>query len=98
MMSLIQRLFSRRRRLDDLSSSIQEHLDEKIDELMSEGLPRKQAEQRARREFGNVALIEQQSRETWQWPAVESVLFDLKLAFRRLGKHPGFAATVILTL
>ncbi len=97
-MSLIQRLFSRRRRLDDLSSSIQEHLDEKIDELMSEGLPRKQAEQRARREFGNVALIEQQSRETWQWPAVESVLFDLKLAFRRLGKHPGFAATVILTL
>ena len=96
-MSWIQKIF-RRRRYDDLNVSIQEHLEEKIDELMNEGLPRKQAEQRARREFGNVALIEQRSREAWQWQAIESALFDLRLALRRLRKNPGFAATVILTL
>jgi len=98
MVRWIDRLFSRRRRYDDLSVSIEEHLEEKIDELMSGGLTRKQAEQQARREFGNVALIEQRSRETWQWAAAESVLADGRLALRRMAKNPGFAATVLLTL
>jgi predicted permease len=91
-------LFSRRRRYSDLSASIQEHLEEKIDELMDEGMSRAQAEKAARRSFGNVALIEQRSREAWQWPALESILHDVRLTLRRLRKSPGFAATVILTL
>ena len=78
--------------------SIQEHIEEKIDELMEEGMPRKQAEQRARREFGNVTLIQERSREAWQWQAVESLLVDLKHVFRRLRRSPGFATTVLLTL
>ena len=61
-------------------------------------MPRKQAEQTARREFGNVALIQQRSREEWQWRALESLLADLKFTLRRLRKSPGFAATVLLTL
>src|SRR5580692_8917229 len=56
------------------------------------------AGQTARREFGNVALIQERSREVWQWPAIESILADLKLTFRRLRKSPGFAGTVLLTL
>ncbi|HEY6487891.1 MAG: ABC transporter permease [Terracidiphilus sp.] len=90
--------FARRRRYNDLSVSIQEHIAERADELVAEGMPRPKAEQAARREFGNVALVEQRSREAWQWPAVESILHDLKLVFRRLRKSPGFAVTVLLTL
>ncbi|MGA9668869.1 MAG: ABC transporter permease [Terracidiphilus sp.] len=97
-MQLLDRLFNRRRRYDDLSASIQEHIAERTEELMEEGMLRKEAEQTARREFGNVALIEQRSREQWQWPAVESMLADLKFTFRRLRKSPGFAVTVLLTL
>ena len=97
-MAWFRLLFSRRRRYSDLSVSIQEHLAEKIDELVDEGMPRAQAEQAARRAFGNLALIEQRSREAWQWPAIESILRDFRLALRRLRKSPGFAATVILTL
>jgi predicted permease len=91
-------LFSRRRRFDDLSVSIQEHLEEKIDELMDDGVSREQAEQTARREFGNLTLIEERSREEWQWAALETAFADLKLVIRRLRKSPGFAATVLLTL
>ncbi|MGA8159234.1 MAG: ABC transporter permease [Acidobacteriaceae bacterium] len=91
-------LFSRRRRYDDLAVSIEEHIAEKVEELVEEGMPRAQAEQAARRAFGNATLIEQRSREAWQWPRVESLLADLKLVFRRLGKAPGFAVTVLLTL
>ncbi len=97
-MNSIARLFNRRRRYDDLSVSIEEHIAERAEELMESGIPRAQAEQAARREFGNVALIQQRSREVWQWQMLESILSDLKLALRRLRKSPGFALTVLLTL
>jgi predicted permease len=93
----LSKLFSRRRRYDDISVSIQEHIEERTEELMDEGMSRKQAEQAARREFGNVTQIKERSREAWQWATLESVLADLKLTFRRLRKSPGFAATVLLT-
>jgi len=97
-MKLISRAFARRRRYDDLSVSIQEHMEEKIEELVAGGMSRPHAEQSARREFGNVMLMEQRSREAWQWPALDSILADLKLTLRRLRKSPGFAVTVLLTL
>ena len=97
-MQVLSLLFGRRRRYDDLSASIQEHIAERTEELIEEGMPHAQAEQTARREFGNVTLIQEQSREAWQWPALESILADLKFAFRRLRKSPGFAVTVLLTL
>lgn len=61
-------------------------------------MPREQAEQTARREFGNVTLLRERSREEWQWSRVESILADIKYTFRRLRRSPGFAATVLLTL
>jgi predicted permease len=97
-MHWLKQLFFRRRRYDDISVSIEEHIEERTEELMAEGMALKEAEQAARREFGNVALIEQRSREAWQWPALESVLSDARFALRRLKKSPGFAATILLTL
>ncbi len=91
-------LFQRKRRYDDLAVSIHEHLEERIDELMQDGMSRPEAEKTARRAFGNLQLIEERSREAWQWVALESLLRDLKLVFRRLRKSPGFAITVLLTL
>ena len=97
-MRLLSRLFSRRRRYDDISVSIEEHIEERIEELLADGLTRAQAQQTARREFGNAALIAQRSREVWQWPLLEALVADLKFAWRRLRKSPGFSATVLLTL
>ena len=97
-MQSLSKLFSRRRRFDDISVSIQEHIEERAEELMEEGMARKEAGQAARREFGNVALMKERSREVWQWSALESLLADLKLTLRRLRRSPGFAATVLLTL
>jgi len=97
-MNPIPRLFRRTRRYSDIDISVNEHIEERTDELIAEGLPRKQAEQTARREFGNVALLQQRSREQWQWPALESLLADLKFTLRRLRKSPGFGITVLLTL
>jgi putative ABC transport system permease protein len=97
-MSRLAPLFGRRRRYDDLSVSIQEHIAERADELVAEGMPRIQAEQAARREFGNVGLIEQRSREAWQWPTAESILADVRFALRQLMRSRGFTATAVITL
>ncbi len=65
---------------------------------MAEGMPRAEASAAARREFGNVALMEERSREAWQWTGLESALSDARFALRRLRKAPGFAVTILLTL
>jgi putative ABC transport system permease protein len=92
------RFFSRRRRYTDLSVSIQEHLEEKIDELMEEGMSREEATHAARREFGNLTLMEQRSREVWQWPTLESIAADVRFALRHLCKSPGFTSIAILIM
>jgi hypothetical protein len=59
-MKWLKRLFLRRRLYDDLSEEIREHLEEKIEELVASGMPRKEAAAAARREFGNTILIEEE--------------------------------------
>ncbi|HUK90311.1 MAG TPA: permease prefix domain 1-containing protein, partial [Blastocatellia bacterium] len=97
-MNLIKRLFQRRRLDDDLSGEIQQHLQERTDELMERGLSRKDAASQARREFGNVALIEEDGRDVWRWIFIESVIADLRYGLRQLGANPGFTAVAVLTL
>ena len=97
-MSLFSRFFSRNRRYDDISVSIQEHIDERIDELMEEGRPRTEAERLARREFGNTTLLQERSREVWQWLTVESILSDVKFSIRQFRKSPGFTCVVVVIL
>ena len=97
-MPWLGRIFARRRRYDDLSVSIQEHLNERVDELLEEGLLREVAELRARLEFGNVTLIEERGREVWQWPTLESIWVDVQFALWQLRKTPGMALLAILTL
>ncbi len=97
-MGWFRQLFSRRRRYDELSETIREHLDEKIADLMDRGMTREQAKRTARLEFGNVARIEERSREVWRWPRLEGAARDFRYGVRKLCKSPGFTITVLLTL
>jgi predicted permease len=97
-MNWLPDIFRRRKIYGDLAEEMRLHLEERTEQLISEGMSRQEAQEAARRAFGNSTLLEERSREVWQLPFVESLGRDLKLVFRRLGKSPGFAATVILTL
>jgi putative ABC transport system permease protein len=97
-MGWLRQLFTRHRRYNELSESIRDHLEEKIADLTDQGMTREQAEQAARRDFGNATVIEERSREVWQWPTVESIAADARFALRQLIKSPGFTMTAVLTL
>src|SRR5579862_3102765 len=98
-MSWFERFLHRRRLDDDLAEELQEHIEERTEQIMRlENLSRSEARAAALRAFGNPTLVQTRSREVWQWPRLESLLADLKLALRRLRRSPGFATTVLLTL
>src|ERR1051326_2940315 len=97
-MNWIRQLVLRRREQRDVAAEIDAHIQEKAEELVAGGMSRPEAESAARRQFGNVALAEEHSREVWQWSTLEAILRDVKYAFRQLRRNPGFTFTVVLTL
>jgi predicted permease len=97
-MDWIPNFFRRRKLYDDLSEEMRLHIEERAEQLMGEGMSRKEAERQARMAFGNRALLEEHSREVWQWPRLESIWADVRIAARNLRRSPGFTIAAVVTL
>lgn len=97
-MTLLDRVFRRRRLYDDLSEEIRAHLDERADALVAGGMSRADAMIEARRAFGNVTIIQEDGRDTWQWPTLDSFFRDARFALRQLRRTPALTAIIITTL
>ena len=97
-MNWLKQLLVRRRIYGDLSEEIKEHLHEKTEELVAGGMPREEAVLAARREFGNVTLIQEDSYEVW-WPSVERLFSrDVRYAWRIWLAHPLLTGAAVLSL
>ncbi|HET7371981.1 MAG TPA: ABC transporter permease [Gemmatimonadaceae bacterium] len=97
-MTWLRRVLHRQRIYDDLSDEIRAHLDEKADELIAQGMSPAAARDAARRAFGNVTRVQEDGRESWQWPTIESFLMDVRYALRQLRRAPALSAIIVATL
>src|SRR5262245_5329172 len=100
-MTLVRRLarLIRRRQLDeDLAREIEFHREMKQRELASRGYSSEQARLAAARALGNATLAQEEAREVWMWPWLESVWKDGAYAFRSIRSQPRFSALVIAVI
>jgi putative ABC transport system permease protein len=86
------------RRNQDLEDEIAHDLELETEELVRRGMPRPQAENASRRDFGNVLRIKEKIRERWVWTWAERLAQDLRFTARVTVRNPGFTATVLVTL
>ncbi len=90
--------WDRRRRDAELDDEIRFHLAEEAEERVEAGQSPERAHAEARRDFGNVTLIRERTRETWGWAPVELLLKDIRAAFRMMRRNTGYTCAVVLTL
>ena len=91
--------FASRRRSDQrLREEMEEHLALQAEENLRIGMPQAEARRQAVLKFGAVATIREGFQNEQSLPFAESLMQDLRYAFRQLINSPGFAFIAILTV
>jgi predicted permease len=89
----------RRDRLDDeLAEEIGTHIELRRQELIAQGWPPAGAAAEARRQFGNVTALREQSRDQWISPLLTAFGQDLRFGVRMIGRTPMLSAIVVLII
>lgn len=80
---------------EDLNREIRSHLELEAEEHVADGMSPDEAQNAARRSFGNVMRVREDARAVWIAPWVDHALQDLRHAARRLQRAPAFAIAAI---
>src|SRR5687767_10273323 len=86
------------RREKDLEEEIQTHLKMAMHDRMERGETAENARNSVLREFGNVGLVKEVTRDMWGWRSLEQLAQDLRFGLRMLGKHPIFTLVAVVTI
>jgi predicted permease len=96
--SRLRALWNWKRRESEIDEELRFHLDAEAEERQAAGVPAADARRAARFDFGNVAVIAEDTRAAWCWTTLEQLRQDLRYAIRTLVKSRAFTATAVLCL
>jgi predicted permease len=88
----------RRDKEAELQAELQFHLEEEAAERLAQGLAGEEARCAARRELGNVALVQEDTRAAWTWTFWEQLTQDIRYGMRTIAANKTFSAMAILSL
>jgi putative ABC transport system permease protein len=91
-------LFGNRRADRELDDEIETHLRLLTERYVRQGLTEAEAACAARRQFGNVTLLQEANREMRGIKFIETVIQDLRYGLWMLRRNPGFTFVAVLTL
>jgi hypothetical protein len=74
------------------------HIEQATERLMRRGLSEAEARDAARREFGNVAVLQEEARDARGARWIESCVADVRFALRHFARTPLTAVTLVLVL
>jgi predicted permease len=97
-MNLWDRIFRRRQREEELDEEVKAHLRLAAEEHVEQGESPEQARASAFREFGNVTLVKETTRDMRGWGYWETLLQDMSYGGRSLRRRPGFTIAAGLSL
>src|SRR5262245_43236437 len=82
----------------ELREELAFHLEQEAEERREDGLSDDEARAAARRDLGNVALVQEDTRATWGWARLEQLGRDIGYGVRQVRRNPSFSWIAIATL
>src|SRR6202040_4092665 len=96
--SLASRLLHRSQMEDEMDEELRAHIANRADDLERSGLPRADAERRARIEFGGQERYKEECREERGGLWLASLWTDVRFGLRMLSKSGGYSFVAVITL
>jgi macrolide transport system ATP-binding/permease protein len=90
-------LIRRRHKEDELQEELQFHIAEEADERQAQGFNEPEAQRAGRRDLGNIALVQEDTRASWGWTFLEQFIQDIRYAIRTMSANRLFTLLAVVS-